>query len=175
MRKLILVAILAIFSFGNDLVLQEGQIVAHTEIFGDSEINQKTTSIESELAMGEDIESIKGNISILSVSLKSENKDRDVHMYEVLNKETHPTISFQIKSIIKIKNHYKINGILNLNNVKKEITSIVTIIETEESLNFIGSFSIKLTQFDMKPPSMFFLSVRDQIDIKYNLVYKNIK
>ncbi|PLY07201.1 MAG: YceI family protein [Arcobacter sp.] len=171
MRKLILVAFLSIFSFANNLVLQEGEIVAHTEIFGDSKIDPMTKVIDSKITMNENIESIKGNVTINSLSLVSDNLDRDKHMYEVLNIKVNPTISFEFKSIEKNDLDYKINGYLTLNGVKKEISSITTIVDDQKLLNLSGNFSIKLTEFNMEPPSLLFLTVRDQIDIKYNLSY----
>lgn len=172
MRKLIFLAILAIFSFGDNLVLQDGEIMAHTEIFGDSQINPKTKEIDSKLTINQNIESIKGDITIKSLSLKSDNSDRDKHMYEVLNIEINPTINFEIKTVKKSGTAYEINGLLTLNAVKKEISSFATITEESNLINLIGDFSIKLSEFNMEPPSLLFLTVRNQIDINYNLSYK---
>jgi polyisoprenoid-binding protein YceI len=175
MRSLIFLTILAIFSFADILVLQEGEIKAHTEIFGDSEIDLKTNKIASNLVIGQDIESIKGNISIDSLSLVSDSSDRDEHMYEVLNSGINPTINFEIKSIQKTDEKYQINGLLTLNDVKNKVFSLSVISNEENLLRIKGAFSIKLTQFNLEPPSLLFLTVRDQIDIKYNLLYKKGK
>ncbi len=175
MYKLILIVVLSIFSFGNNLTLKKGEIQAHTEIFGDSEINPKTEKVDSTLTIGENIESIKGKISIVPLSLVSDNLHRDKHMYNVLNIETNPSINIEIKSIQKTDTNYKINGFLTLNGVNKEISSIVTIIEDPLLLNLSGNFSIKLTEFNIEPPSLLFLTVRDQIDIKYKLSYRKGK
>ena len=172
MRKLIFLVILSIFSYANNLVLQEGEIIAHTEIFGDSKINPKTKSIDSKLFINQNIESIKGDIYINSISLKSDNEDRDEHMYKVLNIELYSTINFEITSIEKKDLDYKINGVLTLNGVKKSISSIASISKTQNLLNLEGDFFIKLTDFSIEPPTLLFLTVRDQIDIKYNLSYK---
>ncbi len=101
MRKLILLVLLSIFSFGDKLVLQDGEIMAHTEIFGDSQINPKTKNIDSNLTINQDFESIKGKMTVRSLSLKSENIDRDKHMYEVLNIKINPRINFEINTIKK--------------------------------------------------------------------------
>jgi polyisoprenoid-binding protein YceI len=173
MHKLLMLVFLSVFAFANNLVLQNGQIEAHTEVFGDSQINPKTQSIVSSLNYENSIESIRGKINILSSSLKSKKEDRDKNMYELLNTSIYPNITFNITNIKKDKNkQFKIKGELTLNAVTKEITSLVTIEEFENALAMDGTFFIKLTQFNMKPPKMFFLTVRDQIDIKYNLIYK---
>lgn len=169
MHKLIILVIVAIFSYGDNLVLQEGEIIAHTEIFGDSEINPSTKKIDSKLTMNQNIESIKGDITIKSLSLRSDNDDRDKHMYEVLNIKINPEISFEIKTVKKTDSFYKIDGLLTLNAIKKEISSLSIITEEKNLLNLSGNFSIKLSEFNIEPPSLLFLTVRDQIDIKYNL------
>lgn len=172
MHKLLLLVFLSVFAFANNLLLQNGEIEAHTEVFGDSEINPKTQNIVSSLNYENSIESIKGEIKITSTSLKSKKEDRDKNMYELLNTSIYPNIVFNITNIVKKDKQFELKGNLTLNAVTKEIESLVNIEELNDSLTMNGTFFIKLTQFNMKPPKMFFLTVRDQIDIKYNLKYK---
>ncbi|MAC83242.1 MAG: hypothetical protein CL624_03815 [Arcobacter sp.] len=172
MRKLLVVVLLSVFAFADTLVLQNGEIEVHTEVFGDSNINPKTQSIISTLKYENTIESIKGEIKISSASLKSEKEDRDKNMYELLKTDIYPNITFNITDIQKKDEQFELTGTLTLNAVSKEVKSIVKIDELKNTLNVNGTFLIKLTQFDIKPPKLLFLTVRDQIDIKYNLRYK---
>jgi polyisoprenoid-binding protein YceI len=175
MFKLVLLGMLSIFAFANDLVLKKGEIMAHTEIFGDSNINPKTNVIDSDLTMKDTIESIEGIFSIKTLSLKSENEKRDEHMYELLNATLHPKISFKIISIQTYETQYVIDGMLTLNGVTKPASSVCKIEANNDIVSFNGYFAIKLTQFNMEPPSLLFLTVRDKIDIKYNLSYTKEK
>ncbi|WP_266096005.1 hypothetical protein [Aliarcobacter cryaerophilus] len=45
---------------------------------------------------------------------------------------------------------------------------------SEEKSNILlnGKFSFNLTDFNLEPPSMLFLKVRDQIDITYKIYLK---
>ncbi|XPV68632.1 MAG: YceI family protein [Halarcobacter sp.] len=171
MRNLVFLLLLGSFALANSLVLQDGKIQAHTEVFGDSTINPASTNIESDLTMEDTLESIKGNISIKALSFVSDNKDRDEHMYKVLNSELNPTITFKLTSIVKQKDGYKLSGLLTLNGVSKKIDTLASIYDTNNTISFSGNFSILLTDFNMEPPTMFFLTVRDLIDIKYSLIY----
>jgi len=171
MHKLFLVVILGIFAFANNLMLDQGEITAHTEVFGDNNINPKTQDINSILSMNRGIESIKGDIEIKSISLSSNNKDRDKNMHELLNIKTYPLISSRIEHIQKKDNKYEISGMVTLNGISNKFTSIAIINESEKRVDLTGTFSIKLTQFGLKPPVLIFLTVRDQIDINYNLAY----
>ena len=172
MFKLILLGMLSIFAFANNLILEKGEIMAHTEIFGDSKIDPKTELIDSKLTITDSIESILGTISTKALSLKSDNAGRDEHMHELLNVTIHPQISFKIVSVQKYQNQYVIDGMLTLNGVTKPASSVCKIEEKNGIVTFNGHFAIKLTQYNMEPPSMLFLTVRDIIDIKYNLSYK---
>lgn len=158
-----------------NLKFTQGEVQAHTEVFGDNKINPTTNKIESILTINETVESLRGNIIINPLSLKSDKEDRDTNMYELFNVKVHPNISYQIKSITGNHENYTLQGTLTLNGVKKEIFSKAIIEQTINQLNLKGNFSIQLTQFNMQPPSMFFVRVRDQIDINYNLTYTKEK
>jgi polyisoprenoid-binding protein YceI len=90
-----------------------------------------------------------------------------------MNAQLHKNISFYILSLNKVENMYEIKGFLILNGVKKEITSTVTIVQNRDTLKLDGTFSIKMSEFNIEPPTLLFLSVRDQVDITYNLNYKD--
>jgi polyisoprenoid-binding protein YceI len=175
MFKLILSALLALSLSAADLPLQSGFIQAHTEVFGDSAIEPATNKVSSTLQMNDSIESIKGTIRINTLDLISSKKDRDANMYELLQASLHPTIAFEITTIIKNEQNYTIEGNLTLNGITKPVSTKTTITQEEEKINLFGEFSIKLTSFGMKPPSMFFLTVRDQIYITYNLHYAKVQ
>ncbi len=172
MRKLIFFLSLSAFLFADTFRFSQGEIMAHTEVFGDSNINPKSNQIQSSLDMSNGITSLKGIIEIKSISLKSSNEARDKHMYELLNVAFNPKISFTINKIIAIDKQYKIIGVLELNGIDKKVETIASITNEKDVLDLKGDFSIELTQFNMEPPTMFFLKVRDKIDIQYELSYK---
>lgn len=176
MYKIIVLILLTIISAeANSLQLISGQINAHTEVFGDRKINPNTKDIKSKLTIEESINSIKGEINIKSISLSSNNKDRDEEMYKTLNVKVNKDISFNVINITKKKKKYVINGTLTLNAIQKELTSKVLIEDKNNQLTLNGKFSIYLTDFDMKPPTLLFLTVRNKIDITYALIYSKEK
>ena len=84
MFKLLIILSLALFASASSLVVQKGEIKAHTEVFGDSEINPTTKDVKADLTMENSIESIKGKIYFETLTLISDKKSRDEHMYELL-------------------------------------------------------------------------------------------
>jgi polyisoprenoid-binding protein YceI len=171
MYKLILAALVAVFVNAGTFKFSNGKIEAHTEVFGDSNINPNSQYLQSQLTMEDSIESLQGNIVMNTLSLHSDNNDRDKHMYETLKSETYPTISVTITSIEKFEDKYKIHANLMLNGVEKPIESLAQIVQEGDHLILKGAFSITLTTFGLEPPTLIFLTVRDQIDINYNLFY----
>ena len=175
MFKLVFICFLALLSYANEVSLMDGEIKAHTEVFGDSTIDPITKQIQVSLTKENAFESLRGSIKIQTLSLKSDNTKRDEHMYEALNAKTYPSIIFTIQTIKPLQNNsYAIEGVLKFNNVEKQISSIATLKEDKNSFTIKGSFEILLTQFHLSPPTLLFLSVRDQVDIVYSLDLQEI-
>lgn len=172
MFKVLVLLCLGIFSYASSLSVASGSIKAHTEVFGDSEINPTTTNVKGELSKDDSITSLKGKIYFDTLSLISDKKDRDANMYELLNATKFKTVSFNIDSISQLNEGYLISGTVTLNGVSNKVSTTSRIVEENGALKLNGGFSIKLTEYGMKPPTMFFLTVRDQIDITYNLELK---
>ena len=151
MFKIALFLILSLGAFANDLSIIKGEIKAHTEVFGDSEINPQTTNLKSLLTINDKVESIKGEIFFDTLSLVSSKKDRDENMYKLLSSEVHKVISFSIKNIVKNETNYDINGVLSLNGIKKEITvPVITKIPRDRAL---------MLDFDLAASSIYNLGI----------------
>ena len=95
-------------------------------------------------------------------------------MYTLLNAEKFKTISFDVKSITKTSEAYEIKGALTLNGITKNIKAKINIIEQNNKITLNGGFSFNLTDFSMEPPKMLFLTVRNQIDISYNISLEKV-
>lgn len=175
MFKLLVILSLALFANANNLTVQNGEIKAHTEVFGDSEINPTTKNVKADLTIENSIESIKGKIYFETLTLISDKKSRDEHMYELLQVEKFKTISFDIRSITKNETDYEIKGALTLNGVTKNIKAKIIINQQNNQISLNGGFSFNLTDFNLEPPTMMFLTVRNQIDITYNISLNEVK
>ena len=172
MYKILLLALLAIGANAGDLTLTEGRVGAHTEVFGDSAINPETTMITSALTIDDFIESIRGEISITALSLKSDNDARDEHMYEAIKAQLEKFITVRINKVAKDDKGYVLSASLTLNRATKDINSSATIARENATLKISGAFSVNMTDYNIAQPKMFFLTVRNQVDITYELNYK---
>ncbi len=172
MFKLFIIALTSTLLSAGALTFTQGTIKAHTEVFGDSGIDPFTTQITSDLTLGTDPTQLRGTISVPSISLKSENEGRDEHMHEAMHCDTQKQITVHINSVKKLQNNYQIAADLTLNGVNKKIVSLANIKEDAGSLVLDGNFTIKMTDYNIEQPSMLFFTVRDAVDVHYNLEYK---
>lgn len=156
-------------AYAKELHFKEGFIQAQTEILGDSNIAPKSSHIMTKLTMDETPDSLKGTISLELLNLKSENEKRDAHMYETLHVKEHPSTNFKLKEIKKESDGYHLLGVLTLNNQTKAIDTKAEINDQEALLQLKGGFNIKMTDFGIEPPTLLFLSVRDEVAISYDL------
>ena len=175
MFKLFIIAFSLLFSSllsATTLHFTQGTIKAHTEVFGDSSIDPFTTQITSNLTLGTDITQLRGTISIPSISLKSDNDGRDEHMQEAMHCNMNKLISVKVNSVKKIGTNYQIFAFLTLNGITNEIVSTSKIVENDNSLQLDGNFTINMTDYNIEQPSMLFFTVRDAVDVHYNLNYE---
>jgi len=172
MKKIIVLLALPFFLVAGNLKLVNGKIKAHTEVMGDKTIDPATSHINAKLKMGKDITSIRGKISIGAKSLVSDNTSRDKSMYETLKVDSFKTISYTIQSIKMLKGRYQLIGTLNFAGKTKPLSVMADISKSGKNINLSSNFSIKLTNYGLKPPKMLFLSVRNQVDISVKLKLK---
>lgn len=154
------------------LVVQQSFVQAHTSVFGDSDINPKSTHLKSYLSIDRGIESLNGNITLELLSLKSDNDKRDTHMYETLKVNVHPEALFHIQSVRKENDAYVLDGTLLLNGVQKPLKTRAIVIDENSRLTLKGAFRIKMSDFSIVPPTLLFLSVRDEVDVDYDVAFE---
>lgn len=124
------------------------------------------------------------NIKIAVTSLESGKKLMNKLSYEALKYEKYPTISYQFKDIKEIKltaeNVYTaiLNGTLTVAGKSKSISTAVDISLKDNNLNIStlnikGEEPLKMSDFDMTPPTALFgtIKTKDEITIEFNLNY----
>jgi len=172
--KTFLLVLLFTFSplFATNLVITHANVQAHTEVFGDSAINPTTTSLTSHLTMGKNIESIRGKIDISMLDLKSDKADRDKNMAESIESAKYTLATYTFKEVKKSTEGYTVNGVLNFHGVKKPLVIHAEIQKIKGGITFKGTSSFLMSNYNVVPPKMLFLTVRDQIDLMIDVKFK---
>lgn len=155
-----------------NLMITQSDVQAHTEVLGDSTINPKTTNLTSHLTMEKNIESIRGTIDISMLDLKSDNADRDEHMTKAIESAKYTLATYTFKEVKKSAKGYTVNGILDFHGVEKPLTIQAEIHNIKGVITFKGASSFLMSSYNVTPPKMFFLTVRDQIDLTIDVKFK---
>ena len=171
LRSFVIILALTLWLPAEELLFSHGTVTAHTEILGDSEINPSTDTIVSNLKMDSDFTSIRGNIEVSVIALQSPNKKRDMDMVETMESHKYPIATYTFTSVTKENNAYLIQGELNLHGVTKAVTINAKFDELNNSIKLTGNTTILMTDFDIEPPTLFFFSVRDQVDLSIDVVF----
>jgi polyisoprenoid-binding protein YceI len=173
MKKVLLAIVLASSVWAGALSFESGSVKAHTEVFGDSTIDPMTKKITSQLTMSNEIKSLNGSVSASMLDLISDNKDRDKHMYEVLECDTFHFAIFDIKEVVpKGGDNYTLKGTMTLHGTTKPISFDAVITADDAKVTIKAKGALKMTDFTIKPIKMFLLTVRDQVDLTVDLTLK---
>ena len=168
-----LAMILATSMFAGTLSFDSGVIKAHTEVFGDSTIDPIAKRATSHLVMDTNPSSLKGTIEVSMGDLISDNKKRDEHMQQALESDSFPKAVFVVKEVIaKGGNAYTLKGTMSLHGVTKLLSFDGTIIEESGKVHIKTASTLKMTDFGIKPITMMFLTVRDQVDLSVDILLK---
>ena len=118
----------------------------------------------------------RDNITQVAVSVKissfdSKNANRDSHTMEVTEALLYPNISFSSTSIIQNGDKLEVTGILKFHNVSQTITFEATKEMINAKAKITGEFKVKMTQFNIDPPSLMGMSTKDEFQISFTLLY----
>jgi len=173
MRYLIATLLTTATLFSANLTFSEGSVGVKTSILGDSNINPSSSKIVSQLTMDKgDVTTLKGSVDVSLVELKSDNEDRDEHMHETINVEKYTKTIYTISSVVKnTAGSYNINGKLNLHGITKEVNLLGEVSESGDKVTIKAKTSFKMSDFGIEPPTLLFLTVRDQLDMTINTTY----
>ena len=119
--------------------------------------------------------------SIPANSIKTSNKKRDKHMYEIINLEEHPTVSFKGSLInfydesLKGKQTLKVKGHFTFVGTTQELELEIDLSPELDGLRMHANWTLLITDYNLERPSKAFMTVKDehQMDVDAFLVKEN--
>lgn len=165
---LLMIALAAVLGAA-PLKVVTGHVKAHTEVFGDSTIDPQTDAIISHLESDGTPESLSGYVTVAVSKLVSDNADRDEHMHEAMASSDFPEAVYTFGTIAKNDTGYTVEGSLTLHGVIKPLTLEVQMTQEDNHLKMSGTGSLLMSNFGIEPPTLLFLTVRDRVDITFDL------
>ena len=152
------------FDLNESFISYDGKHPAHNwtgiskEIQGTFELNK------------EDLTQSKVDLFVPVFSFDSKNANRDSNMLDVVEEYYYPYVRFISSKIEKVDDGFNVVGNLSFHGITKEFTIPVSLIQDDKRIIVESDFSIMLTDFEIRRPSLLTIKIRNQIDIKVFLV-----
>ena len=152
------------FDLNESFISYDGKHPAHNwtgiskEIQGTFELNK------------EDLTQSKVDLFVPVFSFDSKNANRDSNMLDVVEEYYYPYVRFISSKIEKVDDGFNVVGNLSFHCITKEFTIPVSLIQDDKRIVVESDFSIMLTDFKIRRPSLLTIKIRNQIDIKVFLV-----
>jgi polyisoprenoid-binding protein YceI len=96
---------------------------------------------------------------------------RDRQMLEVTDAVTHPTITFSSSEMDYTDNGIVVKGKLQFHGITRDMQTVVKMTKNNNRTEYIGSFPILLEEYTIKRPSLLFVKVDNQVDIRFRIVF----
>jgi polyisoprenoid-binding protein YceI len=116
----------------------------------------------------------KLDMSIPVASIKGDRSGMDPKTYEALKKDKFPTIKFDLGKIENIDGKTVVaSGTLTIAGVSRNVDLKANYQESGDKISFSGEKAIKMTDFNVTPPTAMFGAIKsgDDITIKYDVVF----
>ena len=152
------------FDLNESFISYDGKHPAHNwtgiskEIQGTFELNK------------EDLTQSKVDLFVPVFSFDSKNANRDSNMLDVVEEYYYPYVRFISSKIEKVDDGFNVVGNLSFHGITKEFTIPVSLMQDDKRIVVESDFSIMLTDFKIRRPSLLTIKIRNQIDIKVFIV-----
>ncbi len=110
-------------------------------------------------------------VSVKISSFDSHNANRDSHAMEATEALLFPSISFTSNTIKAIDDKLEVKGIITFHGVSQNISFLAEKELIDKKAKITGSFIVKLTQFNIEPPSLMGIATDDEMKISFSVLY----
>lgn len=134
-------------------------------------------SLQAEAESNKLVKIESARISIPVTSLKSEKSAMDRNMYDALKSKDYPEITYSLKSHTIHNGTITVNGDLTVAGVTKAIETKVSQEDMGKHIMVQGKVSLKMSDFNVKPPSLLGGSLKtgDKITISFYFMFREEK
>lgn len=132
-----------------------------------------TREFTCKVDLSPDTLSSKVEVSADVKTFDSGNSNRDDHVLEAVKARKHPRVEFASDSVRKSDDGYRVFGKLTFAGTTRPVDFTVVPKHEGGKVRIAGSFTVKPTDYGVKPPSLMFISAEDKLDIRFDLVAKD--
>jgi polyisoprenoid-binding protein YceI len=112
------------------------------------------------------------SIQVKISSFNSGMTSRDRQMLEITDATINPTITFISNDIAYTDKGIVVKGKLQFHGVTRDLQTVVKMTRNNNRIEYTGTFPILLEDYSIKRPSLLFVKVDNQIDIRFFIVFQ---
>ena len=110
-------------------------------------------------------------VSVKLATFDSQNANRDSHMLEVTEGIKFPSVTFSGSDIQQQGDKLIVKGKLTFHGVSKDLSFSATRKTEGKNLKINGEFNVKMSDFNIPPPSLLGLATEDEFKVRFEVVY----
>ena len=138
--------------------------------------NGTSRAVVGTLAIGGDGVVTGGRVAAPVTSFDSGNRNRDANMVEATEAYVHRNVTFELGRLTPLERptptaNATAEGALTFHGVRRAVRLPVRVDRTTDGLRVRGQFDVTLTEFEVEPPSLLGLRVRDRIGLTLDLAF----
>jgi polyisoprenoid-binding protein YceI len=102
----------------------------------------------------------------------SGNSSRDSHALEAVEAMKFPRVTFASRTVRRDSAGYTVAGDLTFHGVTRPVEMRVVPGEAKDRITIKGAFTIKLSDYGVKPPGVLFVKIKDDMTLRFDLAAK---
>lgn len=110
-------------------------------------------------------------VTVKLASFDSQNANRDSHMIEVAEGIKFPNVTFASNDIQQTEDKLLVKGKLTFHGISRDLSFEGTRKNDGKNIQVSGGFEVKLTDFNVEPPSILGFATENSFKIKFLMVY----
>ena len=114
------------------------------------------------------------NIGIVAKvsDFKSGNSSLDSNSLRVLDALQFPNVIFKSTTVIQENGQVIFEGVMNFHGIEKDFKIFAKVTQLDKITQLSGKFSVSLTEFLVKRPSLLTRKIDDEINLEFDLYFK---
>lgn len=105
-------------------------------------------------------------------SFDSKNANRDSHMMEVTEAIKFPNVTYVSNSVNIESTDFTSSGNITFHGISQPVAIKGKLIKDGTKLTFTGNFNLKISQFNVDPPSLMGIKIEDDFNLEFKVVYQ---
>jgi polyisoprenoid-binding protein YceI len=127
---------------------------------------------ECKVDLADDTVSSMIRVSARVRDFNSGNSSRDSHALEAVDGMKYPRVAFASRSVKRDSAGYTVAGDLTFHGVTRPVEMHVVPGEAKDRITIKGAFTIRLSDYGVKAPSLLFIKIKDEMTLRFDLASK---